>query len=130
MDSLSIETVQQIEEIHAAWIGLELAQDTSGMLELCADNIELQPPNEAPVQGRNAVLAYLAQGTAKVCSIEISDLRIGGSSYFASLTANYRSTFYLPGDPVPRQAAGTHTWNLSKRSDRWSIVRISWSSGL
>src|ERR1039458_10509357 len=128
MDRLTKDTIQAIERIHSAWIDLEVAGEARSLLTFCAEDIELRPPDGPSVHGRNAVLAHLAQGTAQIHSIEISDRHLRGSSESVSLTANYKTTFSLPGDPAPREATGSHPWQLRKQAGRWRIVLVSWSA--
>ena len=55
MDKLTEDAVREIEQIHSSWIEFEVAGDGQSMLALCADEIELWPPDEQPVRGRAAV---------------------------------------------------------------------------
>jgi ketosteroid isomerase-like protein len=128
MDHLTKDTIQTIERLHSAWIDLEVAGKSKGLLAFCAEDIELRPPDGTSVHGRDAVLAHLVKGTAQIHSIEISDRRLFGSSESVSLSANYRTTFSLAGDPAPRQAAGSHRWELRKQAGRWLVFLVSWSS--
>ncbi|MGF7182900.1 YybH family protein [Tunturiibacter psychrotolerans] len=128
MDHLTDETIQTIERLHSAWMELEVAGEAQGLLACCAEDIELRPPDGPSVYGRDAVLAYLEEGTAQIHSIEISDRRLCGSNESVSLTANYRTTFSLAGDPSPRQAAGSHRWELRKQVGLWLVLLVSWSS--
>jgi ketosteroid isomerase-like protein len=128
MDRLPKDTIQAIERIHSAWIDLEVAGEARSLLAFCAEDIELRPPEGPSVHGRNAVLAYLTQGTAQIHSIEISDRHLRGSSESVFLTASYKTTFSLAGDPASREAAGSHIWELRKQADRWLVVLVSWSA--
>ena len=68
-------------------------------MALCADDIELWPPDQRPLLGRTAVLAQMAHGTTRIHLIEISDCRIRGSNEIAYLTASYKTTFSPEEDP-------------------------------
>jgi ketosteroid isomerase-like protein len=127
MDKLTEDAVQEIEQIHSSWIEFEIAGDDQSMLALCADDIELWPPDAQPVRGREAVSAQLAPGTTRIHGVEISDRRIRGSNEIADLTANYRATFSSAEDFTPRQALGSHLWILQKRADAWLVTLVSWS---
>jgi ketosteroid isomerase-like protein len=128
MDHLTKDAIQTIERLHSAWIELEVAGEAQGLLAFCAEDIELRPPDGPWVHGRDAVLAYLVDGTTQIHSIEISDRRLCGSNERVSLTANYRTTFSQAGDPAPRQETGSHRWELRKQSGRWLVFLMSWSS--
>jgi ketosteroid isomerase-like protein len=128
MDRLTKDTIQAIERIHSAWIDLEVAGELRSLLAFCAEDIEFRPPDGPSVHGRNAVLAHLTQGTAQIHSIEISERHLRGSSESVSLTANYKTTFSLLGDPSLREATGSHIWKLRKQAGRWLVVLVSWSA--
>ena len=85
MDHLTKDTIEAIERLHSAWIELEVAGEAQGLLVYCAEDIELRPPDGPSVYGRDAVLAYLVEGTAPIHSIEISDRRICGSNESVSI---------------------------------------------
>ena len=73
-------------------------------LERSADWQEGSCSENRDQQGRGTEVANrikAAEGTAQIHSIEISDRRLCGSSESVSLTANYRTTFSLAGDPLP-----------------------------
>jgi ketosteroid isomerase-like protein len=127
MDKLTEDALQEIEQIHSSWIEFEIAGDDQSMLALCADDIELWPPDAQPVRGRAAVSAQLAHGTTRILGVEISDRRIRSSNEIAYLTASYRATFSSAEDFTPRQALGSHLWILQKRAGAWLVTLVSWS---
>jgi ketosteroid isomerase-like protein len=127
MDKLTEDAVQEIEQIHSVWIESEVAGDDQSLLALCADDIELWPPDAQPVRGRAAVSAQLAHGTTRIHDVEISDRRIRGSNEIAYLTASYRTTFSSAEDFTPRQTLGSHLWILQKRAGAWLVTLVSWS---
>ena len=73
MDHLTKDTIQTIERLHSAWIEFEVAgkHKACWLAALKISNYVL--PDGPSVYGRNAVLAYLMEGTAQIHSIEISD---------------------------------------------------------
>src|SRR5712671_4969354 len=101
MDKLTEDAVREIEQIHSSWIEFEVAGEEHSLMTLCADDIELLPPDAQPVLGRAAVSAQLAQGNTRIHGIEISNRRIRGSDEIAYLTARYKTTFSLPEDSTP-----------------------------
>jgi hypothetical protein len=97
-------TMGTIDVIGGGGQALRLSSgEPQGLLACCAEDIEVRPPDGPSVYGRDAVLAYLVEGTAQIHSIEISHRRLCGSNESVSLTANYRTTFSLAGDPAPKQ---------------------------
>ena len=127
MEELTKDAVREIEEIHSSWIEFEVAGEGHSLMALCADDIELWPPDSRPMLGRMAVSTHMAHGTARIQRIEISDRRIRGSNGTAYLTAIYKTTFSSAEDSTPRQALGSHLWILRKRADKWVVTLVSWS---
>jgi ketosteroid isomerase-like protein len=130
MDHLTKDTIRTIERLHSTWIDLEVRGEAHGLLGCCAEDIELHPPDGPSVHGRDAVLAHLAEGIARIHSIEISDRRIFGSSESVSLTANYRTKFFVAGDPALWEATGSHRWELRKQAGQWLVFLVTWSSSV
>ena len=128
MDALTKDSILEIERIHSAWIELEVTGEARNLLDFCAQDIELRPPDSPPVRGRDAVLAYLTRGIAKIHSIEISDRHLRGSNESVSLTAKFKTSFSLVGEPTSREAEGSHKWELQKRAGLWLVVVVSWST--
>ena len=127
MDKLTEDAVREIEQIHSSWIEFEVAREHHSLMALCADDIELWPPNAQPLLGRAAVSAQMAHGTTRIYSIEITDRRIRGSNEIAYLTASYKTMFSSAGDSTPREALGSHLWILRKRAGTWVVTLVSWS---
>src|SRR5207302_10296433 len=57
MDELTEADVRKIEQIHSSWIEFEVAGEDHNLMALCADDIELWPPDAQPLLGRAAVSA-------------------------------------------------------------------------
>jgi ketosteroid isomerase-like protein len=127
MDELTEADVRKIEQIHSSWIEFEVAGEDHNLMALCADDIELWPPDAQPLLGRAAVSAQMAPGRTRIHSIEIIDRRIRGSNEVAYLTASYKTTFSSTEDSTPRQAVGSHLWILRKRAGAWVVTLVSWS---
>jgi ketosteroid isomerase-like protein len=127
MDKLTEDAAQEIEQIHSSWIEFEVAGDDQSLLALCADDIELWPPDAQPMCGRAAVSAQLTRRITRIHGVEISDRRIRGSNEMAYLTASYRTTFSSAEDFTPMQALGSHLWILQKRAGAWLVTLVSWS---
>ena len=127
MNEFTKDDLREIEQIHSNWIEYEVAGDIHSLIALCADDIELWPPDARPLLGRAAVSAQMARGMKKIHSIEITDRRIQGSNEIAYLTASYRTAFSSAEDSTCRQALGSHLWMMQKRTGTWVITLVSWS---
>jgi len=121
------DAVREIEQLHSRWIELEVAGQDHSLMELCADDIELWPPDAQPLLGRVKVSAWMARGSTRIHSIEITERRIRGSNEIAYLTANFKTTFSFREDPNPRQSRGSHLWILRKQVGTWVVSLVSWS---
>ena len=127
MNGLPEDDVREIEQIHSRWIEFEVAGEDHNLMALCADDIELWPPDAQPLLGRAAVSARMAPGTTRIHCIEIIERRIRGSNEVAYLTAGYKTTFSSAEHSIPRQALGSHLWILRKRAGTWVVTLVSWS---
>jgi hypothetical protein len=72
MSGLSEEAVQEIEQIHAKWLEFETAGDVRSLMALCADDIELWPPDTPPLIGCETVSASMTRRTVRIHGIETS----------------------------------------------------------
>ena len=127
MDELTEEAARKIEQLHSSWIKFEVGGEDQRLMSLCADDIELRPPDGEPMLGRAAVSTRLTHGMTRIHGIEITDRRIRGSNTVAYVTARYKTTFSSAEDSTLRQAEGNHLWILSRRAGRWIVVLVSWS---
>ena len=127
MEEITKEAVREIEQVHSSWIEFEVAGQGQSLIALCADDIELWPPDAHPLIGRSAVSAEMARATTRIHCIEITDRRIRGSNEIAYLTASYKTTFSSAEDSTPKQAHGSHLWILRKQAGTWVITLVSWS---
>lgn len=118
--------VRGIEQIHSTWIEFEVAGQGQSLTALCADDIELWPPDAHPLIGRAAVSAEMARAT-KIHCIEITDRRIRSSNEIACLTASYKTTFSSAEDSTPRRSVGNHLRIMRKQGGTWVISVVTWS---
>jgi ketosteroid isomerase-like protein len=127
MSGLPEDAVRKIERIHAKWLEFETAGDVRSLMVLCADDIELWPPDAPPLIGREAVSALMARGTTRIRSIEISERRIRGSHEVAYLTASYKTESSLSENSAPTWSSGSHLWILRQQAGTWVVALVSWS---
>jgi ketosteroid isomerase-like protein len=121
------DALHEIEQVHSRWTELETAGEAHSLMALCADDIELWPPDAQPLLGREAVSAWMARGSTRIHSIEITERHIRGSNEIAYLTANYKTTFSLKDDSTLRKSRGSHLWILRKQPGAWVVTLVAWS---
>jgi ketosteroid isomerase-like protein len=127
MDTLTEDDRLQIGQIHSSWVEFEVTGSNHKLMMLCADEIELWPPDEQPVCGHEEVAARLAVASNRIHSIEISGLRIRGSDEIAYLTARYKTIFSSAELPAQKRILGSHLWILRKHDGSWLVALVSWS---
>jgi len=127
MSALSEDFLPEIEQVHSRWTELEAAGEAHSLMALCSDDIELWPPDAQPLLGRAAVSAWMARGSTRIHSIEITERHIRGSNEIAYLTANYKTTFSLKDDSTLRKSRGSHLWILRKQPGAWVVTLVAWS---
>jgi ketosteroid isomerase-like protein len=128
MSGLPEEAAREIEQIHAKWLEFETAGDVRSLMALCADDIELWPPDAPPLIGREPVSASMTRRTVRIHGIEISERRIRGSHEVAYLTANYKTEYSLSENSAPTWSSGSHLWILRRQADAWVVAMVSWSA--
>ena len=127
MSTLPEDALHEVEQVHSRWTELEAAGEAHSLMALCSDDIELWPPDAQPSLGRAAVSAWMARGSRRIHSIEITERQIRGSNEIAYLTANYKTTFSLKEDSTPRKSRGSHLWILRKQAGTWVVALVAWS---
>jgi ketosteroid isomerase-like protein len=127
MSTLPEDALHEVEQVHSRWTELEAAGEAHSLMALCADDIELWPPDAQSLPGREAVLAWMARGSTRIHSIEITERHIRGSNEIAYLTANYKTTFSLKEDSTLRKSRGSHLWILRKQAGTWVVALVAWS---
>ena len=124
MSTLPEDALHEVEQVHSRWTELEAAGEAHSLMALCSDDIELWPPDAQPLLGRAAVSAWMARGSRRIHSIEITERRIRGSIEITYLTANYKTTFSLKEDSTLRQSRGSHLWILRKQVGTWVVTLV------
>jgi uncharacterized protein (TIGR02246 family) len=126
---LSSNDLQAIEDIHKRWIDAELAGDGLELLRLCTDDVVWIPPDFPVLEGREPITRWLKGAEVEIKSIEVTDLRIGGSGTVAYKTGNYTTAYKAVGSSEVRGVKGTHLWILQKiAKGEWRVAIVTWSS--
>ena len=71
MEELTRDAVREIEEIHSRWIEFEVAGQWHNLMAVCADDIELWPPDSRPVLGRTAVSEQMGTGLRESTALRL-----------------------------------------------------------
>jgi ketosteroid isomerase-like protein len=126
---LSAEDRAAIAALHAAWLDAERRGRSTALLEFCTAVPVWLPPDEAPLCGRAAILAWLGDQPATVVHrIEIDDLAIAGLGPFAWKAATFRTTLASPADGGVLTVSGTHGWLLQRDDGAvWRVAVVAWT---
>ena len=97
--------------------------------EYTADGWKL-PPNQPPVQGREAIRQWFAKLPA-ITSFDFRIVDVDGRADLAVVRGAYNITFVLPGAPRPVSDSGKELVVLRRQVDgSWLRVGDMWSSNL
>lgn len=124
--ALTKEDIEAIKQINETWLEAEINGQIEALLELCAPDVTLIPPDSPVVTGKESVRKWLEDNQVEIKEIRISDLRIEGGGSMAYKTANFETGFILE-EGESGQAGGTHVWILNKVDGDWRVRAVTWS---
>ena len=112
-----------IRELHERWIALEREGLQSNCVELCTDDVVIQPPAGGPIAGRSAVERQLLACSEPIESIETYELQIETGGDIAVKRARFRTR--VAGSS--RLIEGSHFWFLRRCESGWRVAFVAWS---
>lgn len=113
----------EISRVHATWLAAEIDGRIDALLDLCTDDVEMQPPIGYLVRGKTAVQEFLSANQVGIESIVISDFSIEIGHALAVKRARFSTK--LAGQPQLIQ--GSHLWLLRPS---WRVAFVTWSLDL
>ena len=123
---LSGRDLQEIRGLHDRWIASELKGDASGVLRLCADDVQWLVPGSGLVVGKEAGRELLAASDVEIRDIQTADIEIRGNGNFAYKTSTYRTRWASTGSSELGVTRGTHLWILRKTDGEWRVTLVTW----
>ncbi len=123
---LSSRDLQEIRDLHDRWIASELEGDVSGVLGLCADDVQWLVSGSGMVVGQAAGRELLAATDVEVRDIQTADIQIRGNGNLAYKTSTYCTRFSSTGSSELRVTRGTHLWILRKTDGEWRVTLVTW----
>lgn len=106
--------------LQARWLAAEAAGRFDDLCALMTEDIVLQPPIGAPVEGLAAVRVFLGGEAAEVEGIELSDVTLQIDGALAVKRARFRTRLAGGGTEM----CGRHVWVLRAP---WRISFVAWS---
>jgi ketosteroid isomerase-like protein len=128
---LSDRVQQGILAVQQQWLQYELDGNMAGVVSLCVDDVVWLPPNQPALRGKNAVAAWLAAlPDHRIRRIEITNVRIHGSSGLAYKLADFTTWFEERGQDSDEPVTGSHLWVLRESlPEHWQVAVVAWSTG-
>jgi ketosteroid isomerase-like protein len=116
----------EILKLQALWTAVVRAGRADRAAELCADDVVVLPPDEAPITGREAARAWLAGlNGGPVDRIEVAGVDLRGGSRTAWLTATVITTRRdAEGEPLTEREL--RHWALVKDGPTWRVKMAGW----
>jgi uncharacterized protein (TIGR02246 family) len=128
MSELSGQDLAAIQEVHDRWLSAEVRGDHSQVIDLCTDDVSWIPPNEPPLNGKQAIAQFLTDNAVDLKDIQVSDVVIRGNGSVAYLTSYFQTRFKLPADSSIHESTGAHLWILRKTGNGlWQVAIVTWS---
>lgn len=109
-----------IEQLHDAWLAAEREGRINDILELCTEDVVVQPPIAPACVGRQDFRRMLEGSAGAIADIRISDLTIDVFEGVAIKRARFSTLLADSGGPIE----GAHLWILRPR---WKVCYLSWS---
>ena len=123
---LSSRDLQDIRDLHDGWISSELEGDVSGVLGLCADDVQWLVPGLGLVVGKAAGRELLTASDLEIRDIRTTDIQIRGSGNLAYKTSTYCTRCASTGSSELEATRGTHLWILRKTDGEWRVTLVTW----
>jgi uncharacterized protein (TIGR02246 family) len=97
------------------------------------DDAVVMPPNESPVEGKQAIEKYLAELSSQLQSsdfqLSISEVDVQGDT--AIVRGTYSSNITIPGMDAPMEDRGKTLTVWKKQADgNWKLHRDIWNSNM
>jgi uncharacterized protein (TIGR02246 family) len=118
-----------IRQVDENLVKLANAQDSKGAVALYADDATVLPPNQAALEGRAAIQAWM-EAPRPVSNFQMKSLEIEGRGDLAYDRGTYSVTV-TPAGAAPIQNRGKYLTIYRKQADgSWKVQRDIWNSDL
>ena len=119
-------TLEEIRQVHDAWLAAELRGDVESILRLCTADVRWLVPGRSVLTGRQAGRQLLQPPQVELVALQTSDLRVEQSGELACKTSRYE-TRYRTGEQE-RAVRGTHLWLLRRQKAGWRVSLVTWQA--
>jgi uncharacterized protein (TIGR02246 family) len=116
--------LDQIRQVHDAWLAAELRGDAESILRLCTSDVRWLVPGRPILEGREAGRQLLPPPQVELLALQTRDMRVQQSGDLACKTCRYE-TRYRIGEQE-KIARGTHLWVLRQEGAGWRVALVTW----
>ena len=116
--------LDEIREVHDAWLAAELRGDIDGILRLCTPDVRWLVPGRPVLEGREAGRELLQAPQVELLGLWTGDVRVEQSGELACKTSRFE-TRYGAGEQE-KIARGTHLWILRREGAGWRVALVTW----
>jgi len=114
-----------IEAAVTRYVAASNQGDSEALTALYAEDAVLLPPDQEPIQGREAIGAFWRQGTDQ--GLEVTTLRVEVEGDLGYLVGRY----HLPGTPEEPADSGKYVMCLRRQPDgAWKLTADIWNSSV
>jgi uncharacterized protein (TIGR02246 family) len=117
-------TLDEIRQVHDAWLAAELRGDVESILRLCTPDVRWLVPGRPVLEGREAGRQLLQAPQVALLALRAGDVRVEQSGELAWKTSRYE-TRYRTGEQE-KIARGTHLWILRRGEAGWRVALVTW----
>ncbi len=118
-----------IRQVGEDYVKLVNANDSKGAVALYTDDAMVMAPNEAAVQGKAAIQAWM-EAPPPISNFQMQSLEIEGRGDLAYDRGTYSVTV-TPAGAAPIEVHGKYLTILRKQADgSWKVQRDIWNSDL
>jgi ketosteroid isomerase-like protein len=118
--------LDEIRQIHDAWLAAELRGDVESILQLCTPDVRWLVSGRPVLEGREAGRQLLQAPQVELLALWAGDGRVEQSGDLACKTSHYE-TRYRSGKQE-KIGRGTHLWILRRDAALWRVALVTWQA--
>jgi len=124
---------ERIDKTHFAWLDAMTANDAAALGRVVTEDVVLMPPNEQPLAGRAAIVAWFAGvvSQARTTSVDVPQREVIVSGDYGIERGSYVWTVSPTAGGPPSVLRGSFLAIYQRQSDgEWRVIRNIWNSTL
>lgn len=118
--------LDEIRQLHDAWLAAELRGEVETVLDLCTADVRWLVPGRPVLEGREAGRQLLQAPRVKLIALEANDVRIEQRGDLACKTARYEARYRTA--EREKVSRGTHLWIIRRDQGVWRVALVTWQA--